>query len=125
MLKTTVISLDDVVRAGHEMIDKAAEQLRRKSSPERARNVLPDDVDAVWLLIAPTHLVVWSVADQRWTNLIFTATSAPGLALPGADDGVDFLIAVDGEFHRQIGNSAPSPYAFKIVADRADDQAAQ
>ncbi|MEV6629091.1 hypothetical protein AB0M83_06745 [Amycolatopsis sp. NPDC051106] len=147
-IMTRIVSVNDVVHAGRGMLDKAAEQLHRKSSPERARNIfliahmldymsvefldvviahhlepltdLPEDVDAVWMLFAPVHLVVWSVAEQRWTTLFYTA-AAPGQELPGAEDEVDFLIAVDDEFRRQIGDDLPSPYAFKLTTSRPDD----
>ncbi len=147
-MMTRIVSVNDVVHAGRGMLDKAAEQLRRKSFPERARNIfliahmldhmfvevldvviahhlepltdLPEDVDAVWMLFAPVHLVVWSVAEQRWTTLFYTA-AAPGQELPGAEDEDDLLIAVDDEFRRQIGDDSPSPYAFKLTTSRPDD----
>jgi hypothetical protein len=129
------------------MIDQAVDQLRRKSSPERARNVflvahmldhmfaeildivvahhldpltdLPDEIDAVWILFAPLHLVVWSVAECRWTNLLYTA-GPPDADYPGADDGVEVLVAVDEEFRLLIGSNEASPYAFRLTAAGPD-----
>ncbi len=94
---STFMSANDVVEAAQPMVAKAAEQLRDKSSPDRARVVfivshffdrpyvecldpviahaltaptLPDEIDAMWVFFAPSHLVVWSVVEQRWTQLL-------------------------------------------------------
>ncbi|MFD6115576.1 hypothetical protein ACFWG0_36580 [Streptomyces yangpuensis] len=88
------MSANDVVDAAQSMIAKAAKQLLDKSSPDRARVVfivshffdrpyvecldlliapaltaptLPDEIDAMWVFFAPSHLVVWSAVEQRWT----------------------------------------------------------
>ncbi len=141
--KTQVTSANAIVEAGREMIERAAEQLSKKSSPDCARNVflishlldhmfaevldvviahhlepltdLPGEADAVWFLFAPLHLVVWSRSANRWTNLVFSA-GAPGEKPPGFDDGVEILVAVDAEFRRLLGDEQPSPYAFKLTA---------
>lgn len=141
---TAVTSAAGVVDAARGMISKAAEQLARKSSSQRARNVflvshpfdhmyaeftdtfvvhrlapltdLPDSVDAVWLLAFPVHLVVWTVAEQRWTSLYFHHSEL-GEELPGAEDELDFLVAVDIEFREQVRTDTPSPYAIKLVAE--------
>jgi len=143
-INAKVTSAIEVMNAARDMISKAADQLARKSSPQRARNIflvshpfdhmyaeitdtfvvhrlaplieLPDTVDAVWLLAFPVHLVVWSVAEQRWTSLYFAHTE-PGEDLPGTEDELDFLVAVDIEFRGQLGTKVPSPYAFKLVAE--------
>lgn len=152
---TQVVSANDIVAGpGRDMIGAAAEQLRRKSAPDRARIVvliahvldhmyaevvdtfvahhleplteLPDSVDAVWVLFAPTHLVVWSVAENRWTNLLFNSAGAPGQPPPpGAEDELEFLAAVDIEFRRLIGDESTSPYAFKLTAESAADDTSQ
>jgi hypothetical protein len=82
------------------MIKKARSQLVRKSPPNHSRNVFLishlldhpyvevmepvvahaldplsdiEDLETVWLLWAPLHLVVWSTANQTWT----TSSSTP------------------------------------------------
>jgi hypothetical protein len=139
--RTVFRAAADVVAAAGPMIGKAAAQLEAKSSPERARVVflvshpfdhlyveimqtfvaqhlppltdLPDTVDAVWLLLFPGHLIVWSVPEQQWATLHFTGTNA-GEELPGADEGFEFLAAVDMEFGSRLGTTQPSPYAYKL-----------
>ncbi|MFI5591108.1 hypothetical protein ACIA5G_39075 [Amycolatopsis sp. NPDC051758] len=148
---TRIVSANDIVAGpGQDMLGDAAEQLQRKSSPDRARismliahqldhlhaevldvviahhleplTDLPGSVDAVWMLFAPTHLVVWSVVENRWTNLLFKAADTPGQPPPpGAEDGLEFLVAVDEEFRRLIGDDSPSPYAFKLIAGSAQE----
>ncbi|MEU3771546.1 hypothetical protein AB0E55_41320 [Amycolatopsis keratiniphila] len=141
-LGTIVVSAVDVLADAGDMITKAADQLAKKSTPDRSRNIflithlfdhlfaeqsgyfianhlphindLPDSVDAVWLLAFPSHLAVWSVAAQQWNTLLFAHGD---VELPGAEEGLDYLVAVDIEFRNQLGTNQDSPYAFKIVSD--------
>lgn len=148
---TRIVSANAIVAGpGRDMLSAAAEQLHRKSSPDRARIVmliahqldhlhaevldvfvahhlepltdLPDSVDAVWMLFAPTHLVAWSVVENRWTNLLFNAADTPGQAPPpGAEEGLEFLVAVDEEFRRLTGDDSPSPYAFRLITGSTEE----
>jgi hypothetical protein len=61
------------------------------------------------------HLVVWSRVENRWTNLLFSAGPRSQLP-PGAEDDVEVLVAVDGEFRRLLGDDQSSPFAFKLAA---------
>ncbi|NKQ57655.1 hypothetical protein HFP15_32820 [Amycolatopsis sp. K13G38] len=72
---------------------------------------LPNEIDAVWILLAETHLVIWSRVANRWTNLLFS-----GGPVPPATEDDDVLIAVDEEFRHLIGDDQASPFAFTLTA---------
>ncbi|KFZ80854.1 hypothetical protein ED92_11075 [Amycolatopsis sp. MJM2582] len=137
-----ITSADAMLTDAKAMITAAAAQLERKSSPDRARNVflvthpfdhfyaeiadyflthrlpalsdLPDSVDAVWLLAFPSHLAVWSVAQQEWITLYF-ADANENEQLPGSEDDLEFLAAVDLEFCSHLGPDKHSPYGIKLT----------
>lgn len=149
----TFVSVNDIMRGpGRTMLDKARMQLDRKAGPGHSRNVFLishffdhpivevmdapllahhlaplddcDDLDTVWVLLAPHSLVVWSTNLARWTNLIFGA-SDPGEIVPGDDEGLDLLQYIDLEFQRQAGLRSMSPYVYTFaVADSSSDDAA-
>ncbi|MBT1187828.1 hypothetical protein HET69_28545 [Streptomyces sp. CJ_13] len=138
----TVVSANDVVEAAQSMIVKAAKQLRDKSSPDRARVVfivshffdrpyvecldlliahtltaptLPDEVDAMWVFLAPSHLVVWSAVDQRWTQLLLGDLKEDGTA-PEVDSGMELLQHYEGLFLERAGIERPSPFYYGLGA---------
>lgn len=137
---STVVSANDVVEAAQSMIAKAAKQLRDKSSPDRARVVfivshffdrpyvecldpviahtlaaptLPDEIDAMWVFFAPSHLVVWSVVKQRWTQLLLGSLKEDGTA-PEVDFGMELLQHYEGLFLERAGIDGPSPFYYGL-----------
>ncbi|WP_435610942.1 hypothetical protein [Streptomyces sp. C10-9-1] len=138
----TVVSANDVVEAAQSMIAEAAKQLRDKSSPDRARVVfivshflerpyvecldpviahtltaptLPDEIDAMWVFFAPSHLVVWSVVEQRWKELLLGSFKKDGTA-PEVDFGMESLQHYEGLFLERAGIDKPSPFYYGLVA---------
>ena len=147
-MDVTIRSANDVLREpGLTMIEKARQQLARKSAPDRARNVflvahlfnhpivemtdgpilahhlddlaLPDGVDSVWVFFAPHSLAVWSGAHRRWTNLIFDAIN-PDEDLSDTDDDLDLLQQIEVEFLRQTGTALMSPNAIRLTWQEDD-----
>lgn len=137
---STVVSANDVVEAAQPMIAKAAKQLRDKSSPDRARVVfivshffdrpyvecldpviahtltapmLPDEVDAVWVFFAPSHLVVWAAVEQHWTQLLLGSFKEDGAA-PEVDFGMELLQHYEGLFLERAGIDGPSPFYYGV-----------
>jgi hypothetical protein len=131
---------------GQRRIKAAWAQLLKKSSPEHSRNIflishfldypfaeygdapfiahhlnlpeVPDGLDSLWVLFAPSCLVLWSASTQRWTNLIFQAYW-PGEDAPGGDDeDLDLLQQVDMEFLNQAGTPKMSPYVYGFGLER-------
>ncbi|MFI0776236.1 hypothetical protein [Streptomyces sp. NPDC021212] len=137
---STVVSANDVVEAAQPMIAKAAKQLRDKSSPDRARVVfivshffdrpyvecldpviahtltapmLPDEVDAVWVFFAPSHLVVWPAVEQHWSQLLLGSFEEDGAA-PEVDFGMELLQHYEGLFLERAGIDGPSPFYYRV-----------
>ncbi len=133
---TTVVSADDVIRnIGSKMIERAREQLARKSTSERSRNVflvshffdypiveikempllahcltplgLEDGVDSVWVLFAPYSLAVWSRATNQWAHLIISVKSRRKAK-------ISILQRIESEFLKQTGKAMKSPYAIDV-----------
>ncbi|MEV0277820.1 hypothetical protein AB0I22_15775 [Streptomyces sp. NPDC050610] len=136
------VSANDVVEAAQSMIAKAAKQLRDKSSPDRARvgfivshffdrpyveyldpmiahtltaPMLPDEIDAMWVYFAPSHLVVWSAVEQRWTQLLLGSFREDGAA-PEVDFGMELLQHYEGLFLERAGVDRPSPFFYGLGA---------
>ncbi|MCX4632982.1 hypothetical protein [Streptomyces sp. NBC_01443] len=136
----TVVSANDVVEAARPMIDKAAKQLREKSSPDRARvafimshffdwpytecldlliahtlnaPTLPDEIDAMWVFFAPSHLVVWSAVEQHWTQLLLGSLKEDS-AVPEIDFDMELLQHYEGLFLERAGIEGPSPFYYGI-----------
>lgn len=87
-------------------------------------NRLPDigDVDAVWLLFAPTHLVFWSTRDQRWSDFLFTGAEPNDAdSLYGVGEQMTFLQDVEALFLEEIGHDKGSPYLFSLTTEPAED----
>ncbi|MFF4574665.1 hypothetical protein [Streptomyces sp. NPDC001410] len=139
---STFVSANDVVEAAQPMIAKAAKQLRDKSSPDRARVVfivshffdrpyvecldpliahtltaptLPDEIDAMWVFFAPSHLVVWSAIEQRWTQLLLSSLKEDGTS-PEVDFGMELLQHYERLFLERAGIDGPSPFLYGLVA---------
>ena len=138
--RATFVSANDVVEAAQPMIAKAAKQLRDKSSPDRARVVfivshfldrpyvecldpliahtltaptLPDEIDAMWVFFAPSHLVVWSAVEQRWTQLLLGSFKEDGTA-PEVDFDMELLQHYEGLFLERAGIDGPSPFYYGL-----------
>jgi hypothetical protein len=131
---------NEVLQAeGRAMIGRAKNQLDQKSRPGHSKNVFLiahvldhpfveyespviahlldplsdlDGIDSVWLLWAPSHLVVWSAVSQTWANLIFNADQI------GVDyqQDMEFLQQVEQQFLEEIGHQEGSPYIFGLTA---------
>lgn len=137
---STFVSANDVVEAAQSMVAKAAKQLRDKSSPDKARVVfivshffdrpyvecldaviahaltaptLPDEIDAMWVFFAPSHLVVWSVVEQRWTQLLLGSFKENGTA-PEVDFGMELLQYYEGLLLERAGIDGPSPFYYGL-----------
>lgn len=85
---------------------------------------LPDlgDVDVVWLLFAPTHLVVWSVQDGQWSDSVFTGADPADVdLLHGVGGHMTFLQDVEALFLEEIGYDKGSPYLFALDAGPAEE----
>jgi hypothetical protein len=65
-----------------------------------------EDIDSVWILWSPTHLVVWSTEHQEWTNLMFGGN--PNDVAPSHDE---LLQQIELEFLEQTNNPKGSPYS--------------
>jgi hypothetical protein len=77
------------------------------------------DIATVWLLWAPSHLVVWSTTTQTWTNLMFTAADTPDDPNLHLDPSLELLQHIEDEFLTRIGRTDGSPYLFSFsVAGR-------
>ncbi|MGW0476205.1 hypothetical protein [Streptomyces coeruleorubidus] len=138
--RSTFVSANNVVEAAQSMIAKAAKQLRDKSSPDRARVVfivshfldrpyvecldpviahtltaptLPDEIDAMWVFFAPSHLVVWSAAEQRWTQLLLGSFKEDGTA-PAVDFAMELLQHYEGVFLERAGIDQSSPFYYGL-----------
>lgn len=142
---STWVSANDVVEAASGMIAKAARQLKKKSSADRATVVFvvshfldrpyvecllpmigpalapltaPDGIDSVWMFFAPAHLVVWSAVEQRWTQLLVGSFKEHGNA-PEYDFGMALLQHYEGLFLERAGIDGPSPFYYGI-SDQAE-----
>lgn len=141
---------DILAHEGRLMIDAARAQLERKARAGHSQNIflialwlehpavepfaeimiahllepLADlhDIATVWLLWAPTHLVVWSTTTQTWTDVMFGASDIPNDPDLRFDSDLDFLQDVEGEFLARIGHTTGSPYLFRIEARGSDAQ---
>jgi hypothetical protein len=148
---TVAKSANEVLRnEGRAMIAKAKAQLDKKSHDGHSKHVfliahlldhliveafdgpviahtlepLEDDsgIDSVWILWAPSHLVVWSAAERTWTNLIFNGGDLQDVDFDD-ESGLDFLQQIEQHFLEQTSQTGGSPYVFGLVAaaDRAED----
>jgi hypothetical protein len=126
---------------GRTMIQEAEEQLAKKSHLGHSRNIFliahPFDypivemydapcmahlleplsgingIQSIWVLGAPTHLVVWSTEHHAWTNLISGGTT-PGDIAPDHDQDLDLLQQIELEFLEQTNSAKGSPYVFGL-----------
>jgi hypothetical protein len=146
--KATVTSVNTALHEARPTILKAKQQLDKKEKLEHSKNIFLiahffdhptvecyenlliahlleplsglDDIDSVWVLWAPTHLVVWSSEHQEWTNLLFEAID-PSDAPPSRDRSIELLQQVEVEFLKQTNYPRESPYVFSLTT--ADDEA--
>jgi len=148
--KATVTSINAVLREARPTVLRAKRQLDMKKRPEHSRNIFlivhffdyptvecyksqliahlldPIDdlggIDSMWVLWAPTHLVVWSSEHRQWTNLIFSAID-PSSTIPDRDESIELLQQVELEFLKKTNYSGQSPYVFSLTAagDEASD----
>jgi hypothetical protein len=146
-----VTSANDVLRtAVPPMLQAAGNQLADKSPAGHSKNVfliahpleypavevlqspliapllepLSDvpDVDTVWMLWHPSHLVVWSTARQDWISLFFDV--GDGAPPPEYGHSLDLLQEVEQEFLAQVGwTGSPYVYGFHSAADDEGDEA--
>jgi hypothetical protein len=145
-----ITSINDALRDyGRLMIERAKGQLDTKAQPGHSKHVflvahffdypaieclgespliahllepLSDvqGVDSVWVLWAPSHLVVWSTEHQEWINLMFGV--ADDMQEPfGRDDDVEVLQSIESLFLEEIGSTKGSPYLFGLTVGD-DDQ---
>ncbi|MER5758593.1 hypothetical protein [Streptomyces sp. NPDC002082] len=142
-----VVSANDVIEASATMIDKAARQLREKSCPARARVAfivshffdrpyvecfqplishalapldLPEGVDAVWMYLAPSHVLVWSAAGG-WSDLLLVSL-AEGKTGPEHAYGMELLQHYEGLFLERAKIDKPSPFFFELTVPATDTE---
>lgn len=136
------LTAQQVLRTARDQFHEAREQLALKSAPDRARCVfliahflehpiveclepivadhlgalnLPEGVDGLWVLFAPNHLVVWSTALGRWTELILRAVD-PDQDAPAVDEDLELLQHLEAEFLQQAGWPMHSSYFYRLTA---------
>ncbi|MGH3626519.1 MAG: hypothetical protein ACRDRL_03615 [Sciscionella sp.] len=143
VFKTIVTSVNAVLREARPTLLRAKRQLDTKETPEHSKNIFLiahffdhftvecyenkliahllepladlDGIDSVWVLWAPTHLVVWSSEHQEWTNLIFDAID-PSDAIPSRNESIELLQQVELEFLTHTNCPKQSPYVFDLTA---------
>lgn len=143
----TVTSVNTVLRGARDTILRARRQLDKKAKPGHSKNIflvahffehftvecyesqfiahllepLGDvvGIDSVWVLWAPTHLVVWSSEHQAWTNLWFENTD-PNDVAPSHDESLELLQQIELEFLKQTNSPKGSPYVFSLTAADKD-----
>lgn len=69
---------------------------------------LPNEIDAMWVFFAPSHLVVWSAAEQRWTQLLLGSFKEDGTA-PEVDFGTECCSTTRGCSWSGRGSTSPRP----------------
>lgn len=142
-----VVSANDVIEASFGMIDKAAGQLRDKSSPDRARVAFivshffdrpyvecfqplishalapldpPEGIDAVWMFFAPAHVLVWSAAGG-WSDLLLVSLTEEETG-PEHAYGMELLQHYEGLFLERAGIDKPSPFFFEFTVPGTDEE---
>lgn len=143
----TIVSANDVIDAAAGMISQAAGQLRKKSSPDRARVAFivshffdrpyvecvqplisqalaplepPEGVDAVWMYFAPSHVLVWSAAGG-WSDLLLGSFTMEEIG-PEHAYGMELLQHYEGLFLERAGIGKPSPFFFEFTESRTDEE---
>ncbi|MEU9405150.1 hypothetical protein AB0E08_05485 [Streptomyces sp. NPDC048281] len=142
-----VVSANDVIEAATGMIGKAAGQLRDKSSPDRARVAFivshffdrpfveclqplisqalapldpPEGVDAVWMYLAPSHVLVWSAA-SGWSDLLLGSFTEEEIG-PEHAFGMELLQHYEGLFLERAGIDKPSPFFFEFTVPQTNEE---
>ena len=141
---TVVRTAEEIMRDAIPSLRSAAEALARKCPPSWSRNVflvthpfdhfavetVTDDMVApglkplseaadmdlhtVWVLWVPDHLTMWSVAEQRWTEMFFRAIN-PDEDVASRPDGLAMLQAAEATYLRRVGAKGGSPYLFRLT----------
>lgn len=140
----TVTSINDVLQGpGLVALTRASEQLDRKVGNRHSRNAFliahqfdypivemlempliahlisrprwELSLDTVWVLLAPSCLVVWSQKLERWTNLLWGSTE-PNDPTPDPNSRLEVLQQIDLDFQARAGRDEPSPYVFEWSA---------
>lgn len=76
---------------------------------------MPQGIDGVWVYFAPSHLVAWSAAEQRWTQLLLGSFKEEG-SPPDVDFGMELLQHYEGLFLGRAGINEPSPFYYGMSA---------
>ena len=67
-------------------------------------------IDTLWVLWHPDMLVVWSTADQRWTDILFAVEQVPSKS--SENYGLAPLQEAESAFLEAIGHVGGSPWMF-------------
>jgi hypothetical protein len=143
---TMVKSAEDIIRSALPSVRSAASALDRKSEPTWSRNAfivvhpfddlaiemvndeilasaLPPLADAsdlglrtVWVLWVPDHLTMWSVVEERWTEMNFRGVN-PTEDLETDLDGLAVLQRAEARFLQEVGSEHNSPYIFRLTSE--------
>jgi len=69
----------------------------------------------VWILWVPDHLTMWSVVEERWTEMNFRGIN-PTEDLETDLDGLAVLQRAEARFLQEVGSEHISPYIFRLTA---------
>lgn len=141
---TMVKSAEDILRSALPSVRSAASALDRKSEPTWSRNAfivvhpfddlaietvndeilasaLPPLAEAsdlglrtVWILWVPDHLTMWSIVEERWTEMNFRGVN-PTEDLETDLDGLAVLQRAEARFLQEVGSEHSSPYIFRLT----------
>lgn len=142
---TMLKSAEDIIQSALPSVRSAARSLDRKSEPTWSRNafiiVHPFDdlaiemvneeilastltplaeasdlgLRTVWVLWVPDHLTMWSVVEERWTEMNFRGVN-PTEDLEADLDGLAILQRAEARFLQEVGSEQDSPYIFRLTA---------
>ena len=81
-----------------------------------------DDIDAVWVLWPPHHLVMWSSERHEWMNLMFDAMNQDEVsARQQRPIALPVLLEAEQDFLTRTGRTDRSPYFFEVTFGDGDD----
>ena len=81
-----------------------------------------EDIDTVWVLWPPHHLVMWSSERHEWMNLMFDAMNQDEVsARQQRPIALPVLLEAEQDFLTRTGRTDRSPYFFEVTFGEGDD----
>jgi hypothetical protein len=81
-----------------------------------------EDIDTVWVLWPPHHLVMWSSERHEWMNLMFDALNQDEVsARQQRPIALPVLLEAEQDFLTRTGRTDRSPYFFEVTFGEGDD----